>query len=316
MSAGAASGFRDTGPSVALLADGQRLHLQHGPIDLIIQADGPRVEVLAAYRQATEHFQTILSELVDELSVLRLPVDRASTLTGSVAQRMYRAALPHTTLAHAKTFITPMAAVAGAVGDEILAALVENRILSRAYVNNGGDIALYLGEDERYVAALIADLATARIIGRATLTAADPTRGIATSGRHGRSHSLGIADAVTVLAPDAAAADAAATMIANAVDLPGSTKVERAPARDLHPDSDLGDRLVTVGLGALSALEIETALENGRRHALELHTGGLINAAFLALGGRTCSVDACNLIANTFADGLAIDLEPKLEKTG
>jgi uncharacterized protein len=316
MSAGAASGFRDTGPTAALLADGRRLHLQHGPIDLIIQADGPHSEVLTAYRQATERFQTILTELVDELPALRLPVDRAAALTGSVARRMCRATLPHTTLAHAKTFITPMAAVAGAVGDEILSALVEDRVLSRAYVNNGGDIALYLGEGERYVAALIADPATARIVGHATLTAAAPVRGIATSGRHGRSHSLGIADAVTVLAPDAAAADAAATMIANAVNLPGSTKVERAPARDLHPDSDLGDRLVTVGLGVLNALEIETALENGRRHAVELHTDGLLKAAFLALGGRTCTVDAGNFIASTSANRLAIDLEPELEKTG
>ena len=46
-------------------------------------------------------------------------------------------------------------------------------------------------------------------------------RGIATSGWRGRSFSLGIADAVTVLAATAAEADAAATMIANAVDLPG-----------------------------------------------------------------------------------------------
>ena len=39
-------------------------------------------------------------------------------------------------------FITPMAAVAGAVADEVLAALVGPAGSTRAYVNNGGDIAL------------------------------------------------------------------------------------------------------------------------------------------------------------------------------
>ena len=41
-------------------------------------------------------------------------------------------------------FITPpWRAVAGAVADEVLQALVHGRGLKRAYVNNGGDIALY-----------------------------------------------------------------------------------------------------------------------------------------------------------------------------
>ena len=67
-------------------------------------------------------------------------------------------------------------------------------------------------------------------------------RGVATSGWRGRSFSLGIADAVTVLAATAAAADAAATIIANAVDLPGHPAIARRPASELEDDSDLGDR--------------------------------------------------------------------------
>ena len=299
MSAGPASGFRDTGPTAALLADGRRMHLHHGPIDLVIEANGTRDEVLAAYRQARARFQTILTELVDELDVLRLPVDRSAGVSGAVAGRMRAATLPH-----ADDFITPMAAVAGAVADEILASLVWGRALSRAYVNNGGDIALHLGADEHYVAALVTNPAEARIAGRATIRAADPVRGIATSGRHGRSHSLGIADAVTVLAGTTAAADAAATLIANAVDLPGSTKIERAPARDLSPDSDLGDRLVTVDVSALEAMEIEDALEAGCRRARAIRDIGLISAAFLALGGATRNL------------GASMEFEPRLEKTG
>jgi ApbE superfamily uncharacterized protein (UPF0280 family) len=114
----------------------------------------------------------------------------------------------------------------------------------------------------------------------------DPTRGVATSGRHGRSFSLGIADAVTVLAPTASQADAAATIIANAVDLPGHPAIVRCPAHDLQPDSDLGARLVTRGVGELSAGEIEDALEAGAACARRLLAGGLIDGAALRLHGE------------------------------
>ncbi len=79
----------------------------------------------------------------------------------------------------------------------------------------------------------------------ATIRAEDGIGGIATSGWRGRSFSLGIADAVTVLAETAAAADAAATIIANAVDLPGHPGIVRQPASSLQPDSDLRDLPVT-----------------------------------------------------------------------
>ena len=48
------------GPQAGLLADGRRLHLNHGPIDLIIEAFGEAAEVRAAYEQATARFQTML----------------------------------------------------------------------------------------------------------------------------------------------------------------------------------------------------------------------------------------------------------------
>ena len=111
-------------------------------------------------------------------------------------------------------------------------------------------------------------------------------RGVATSGRGGRSQSLGIADSVTVLAISAAMADAAATMIANKVDLPGHPAVERQPAFELSPDSDLGDRLVTVGLGDISEDEALQALERGAAHAEKLLERGLIGAAQLWLAGQ------------------------------
>ena len=49
------------GPQANMLPDGRRLHLNHGPIDLIIEAVGEPAEVDASYRQATERFVTILN---------------------------------------------------------------------------------------------------------------------------------------------------------------------------------------------------------------------------------------------------------------
>jgi uncharacterized protein len=112
-------------------------------------------------------------------------------------------------------------------------------------------------------------------------------RGIATSGWRGRSFSLGIADAVTVLADRAAMADAAATVIANAVDLPGHPGIVRVPARELAPDSDLGELLVTQGVGKLSASEIDAALDAGMAVAESLLSEGLIHSAALHLHGES-----------------------------
>jgi hypothetical protein len=120
----------------------------------------------------------------------------------------------------------------------------------------------------------------------------DPARGVATSGRHGRSFSLGIADAVTVLARTASQADAAATIIANAVDLPRHPAILRCPASELQPDSDLGARLVTRDVGALSGDEIEDALAAGAARARQLLLSGLIEGAALRLCGETVVVGA------------------------
>jgi ApbE superfamily uncharacterized protein (UPF0280 family) len=269
-----------TGPQAKWLEDGRRLHLNHGPIDLIIEAFGDISEMHAAYGQAVARFETILTELVRELPELRSPAElRPRAFAGPTARRMERAVCPH-----AKTFITPMAAVAGSVADEMMTALLAGRTLERAYVNNGGDSALHIGGGQSMT---IAIAGTGHgTDDRVTIRAGDPVRGVATSGWRGRSNSLGIADAVTVLAKDAAAADAAATIIANAVDLPGHPAVEREPAYVIQPDSDLGERLVTVGVSALSEAEVAAALDAGLAVAEDCRKRGLIYAAALFLGSE------------------------------
>lgn len=272
-------------PQSFLLPDGKRLHLQHGPIDLIIGAEGPAPESReAAFQAARKRFASVLDELVGELTALRERTGTAS-LDGKIARRMTAATMPHT---H-RTFLTPMAAVAGAVADEILSSMVKTTPLTRAYVNNGGDIALHLSGNQSFRMAIRgidgADL------GRISLSHADTARGIATSGQGGRSLSMGIADSVTVLARDAASADAAATLIANAVDLPDHPAITRRPARDINPDSDLGERLVVVASGPLATNEINAALSTGKAVAERMHAEGLIEAASLHLRGQSCQIN-------------------------
>ena len=260
----------------ARFADG-RLHLQHGPIDLIIEAFGARGEVEQAYRQATDRFGDVLPTLVRELPILRRPVDDACPLLrGPVARRMAEAVWPHRTV-----FITPMAAVAGAVADEMLQAMLAGRRLDKAYVNNGGDIAIHLAPGHSLRAGIFAQA----LDGAVTLTHDRPVRGIATSGRGGRSFSLGIADSATVLARTAAAADAAATLIANAVNVDHPAIVRR-PAHDLDPDSDLGDLPVTVAVGDLPLEAIDEALDSGLAEARRLRLLGLIDSAAISLCGH------------------------------
>lgn len=267
-----------TGPVAALLP-GDRLHLQHGPIDLIIGADGPaRAQAFAA---AAARFDGLLAELVAELPLLRAQVTPdLPAPQGPVAQRMHHAVLPH-----ADAFITCMAAVAGSVADEILAAMTAAAPLARAYVNNGGDIALHLSDGTSFTSAMAG--LDGCDLGRITIAASDGIRGIATSGAGGRSFSLGIADSVTTLARTAATADAAATMIANAVNLPRHPGIRRARACDLQPDSDLGARLVVTEVPPLSPEDAAQALDAGMAQAQDLLSRGLIAGAALFLQGQT-----------------------------
>ena len=269
---------------IRLLPDGRRLHLHDGPIDLIVEAFGATAEIDAAYRAAATRFINVLDELCAELSLLRQAVRKDSSFPeGVIARRMAAAVAPYAEW----TFITPMAAVAGAVAEEILEAMTSAASVSRAYVNDGGDIALYLGTGQHFVVGMVDRPDRPSLFGTATLDWSQPVRGIATSGWRGRSFSLGIADAVTVLADRAAKADAAATIVANAVDLPGHPSITRVRARNLAPDSDLGDQLVTQGVGELSPTEINSALDAGGTVAQALLSGGFIRSAALRLRGAT-----------------------------
>lgn len=260
-----------------------RWHFQHGPMDIIIGAAGAALALRDAHEQAWQRFKTILQELVEELPALRQAVHAACPVRGVVAQRMWSACQPYNSL-----FITPMAAVAGAVAQELVQCYQAPGI-QRAHINNGGDIALHLAANQSLRVGVYANLARLNLQQLVNAIALDGqfdvrsdslVRGVATSGWRGRSFSLGIADSVTVLARTAAQADAAATVIANAVNVVDARIIRRA-ACQIKDDSDLGSRLVTVDVPPLPEALAQRALAAGLACALSLRAQGLICSAVL-----------------------------------
>ena len=277
------------GAAVGRRLDRGRWHFHHGPIDCILGADGAEAVVAVAVEEAWLRFGGVLAELVGELPLLRadLSAQCAATVAarGSVARRMVEACRPY---AESGTFITAMAAVAGSVAEELVDFFVRPGI-TRAFVNNGGDIALHLGTGEAFDVGVVADPALARaggpLAGRFAVDVRSPVRGLATSGWRGRSFSLGVADSVTILATSAARADAAATIVANAVDV-DDARIVRVPASAVRDDSDLGDRLVVRAVPPLPASLVDAALARGAGEArAEVDAGRIIGAA-LSLQGR------------------------------
>ena len=266
--------------------DDGRWHFQHGPMDIVIGASGDPDAVRQAHENAWQRFAGILQELVAELAALRQPVRGSKCpVRGPVARRMWQACQPFQ-----GSFITPMAAVAGAVAQELINSYALAGV-ERAWANNGGDISLHLAPSQSVRIGLYADISRlavdeirhgVQLDGQFEVLGTMPVRGVATSGWRGRSFSLGIADSVTVLARTASEADAAATVIANAVNL-DDPRIVRQPACELKDDTDLGGMLVTVDVPPLEPALARQALQAGLRRAEELCAAGLIWSAALVL---------------------------------
>jgi len=275
------------GPTCARIGS-DRWHFQHGPIDLVIGVDADDVTRERAIAACWDEFQHVLQGLVGELSDLRRPASNHPAVHGPVAQRMLHACAPFAD----ERFITPMAAVAGAVADHLIAVFKRPGV-KRAFINNGGDIALVLSPGAGYRVGIWSQLKhpgahdgkSDPLDSTFTVEAHTSVRGVATSGWRGRSFSLGIADSVTILADNAAAADAAATLIANAVNCE-CAGIVRTPADQLKDDTDLGALLVTVDVPPLPVEAITIALSRGRAEAERWRDRGLIYAAALFLQGR------------------------------
>jgi|TARA_Y100000994_G_scaffold245820_1_gene248033 ApbE superfamily uncharacterized protein (UPF0280 family) len=255
-----------------------RLFLRHGPINIVLEAIG--IDKDLAYQNVKGYFETLLEQLVLDMELLKEEVVFNRKFNNKISQSMQDA-----TERYSPAFITPMAAVAGSIADNILRVLINNTNLEKAYVNNGGDVSFYLNKNQIMKTSLAA---IPNMI--AEIKYKDKSRGIATSGWRGKSFSRGIADSVTVLADNAAMADAAATMIGNAVDIYNHPKIKKQPANEMYEDSDLKNLLITVEVGLLTKVEIKEALKNGYQTALQYINKDLINTALIQLSEYFCIV--------------------------
>ena len=255
-----------------------RLFLRHGPINIVLEAIG--IDKDLAYQNVKGYFETLLEQLVLDMELLKEEVVFNRKFNNKISQSMQDA-----TERYSPAFITPMAAVAGSIADNILRVLINNTNLEKAYVNNGGDVSFYLNKNQIMKTSLAA---IPNMI--AEIKYKDKSRGIATSGWRGKSFSRGIADSVTVLADNAAMADAAATMIGNAVDIFNHPKIKKQPANEMYEDSDLKNLLITVEVGLLTKVEIKEALKNGYQTALQYINKDLINTALIQLSEYFCIV--------------------------
>ena len=255
-----------------------RLFLRHGPINIVLEAIG--IDKDLAYQNVKGYFETLLEQLVLDMELLKEEVVFNRKFNNKISQSMQDA-----TERYSPAFITPMAAVAGSIADNILRVLINDTNLEKAYVNNGGDVSFYLNKNQIMKSSLGA---IPNMI--AEIKYKDKSRGIATSGWRGKSFSRGIADSVTVLADNAAMADAAATMIGNAVDIYNHPKIKKRPANEMYEDSDLKNFLITVEVGLLTKVEIKEALKNGYQTALQYINKDLINTALIQLSEYFCIV--------------------------
>jgi ApbE superfamily uncharacterized protein (UPF0280 family) len=135
-----------------------RWHFQHGPIDIVLELHGDASACHQALERTWLRFQTVLPELVSELPLLRQTVSQlhATSLKGVVAQRMWQASHGLSWAAQ-DGFVTPMAAVAGSVAQALIPSLIQVGV-DKAYVNNGGDIALHLQENQSWRIGVVSDL--------------------------------------------------------------------------------------------------------------------------------------------------------------
>ncbi len=175
--------------------------------DLLILAERDLSEeafrVLLETRKTLENY---LSSRPDFLKALKpLPEDPQAP---ALVRRMYRAGKA--------AGVGPMAAVAGAIAEEVGRRLVLAGLTKEIAVENGGDVYLALDRDAT-VTILAGDSPLSGKIGLKVKKKLMPCGVCTSSGTVGHSLSFGKADALCVLAKDTAFADACATALANRI---------------------------------------------------------------------------------------------------
>jgi len=234
------------------LIEDDKLFIENGPTNIIAEAfSSEKIEI---YNLICEYSSKFLKDLSLEIRTLKKPTSHKNEFVSEIANTMF-----NSTKLFLPNFITPMASVAGSISELLLLKVLEEFEVKKMYINNGGDISLYITKDEKFNFSVGGE--TSFVVEYADT---DGLGGIATSGWKGRSFSMGIADSVTVIAEKASIADAAATIICNHIDLKNSKKIKKTIANNLYEDTDLNNKLITVSVENLTETEIRQAISMGK----------------------------------------------------
>ena len=263
----------------ATVLPGGSVLAESGPMRLVISASiGKVVQTKTALRAAEESYGFLERVARHRKFLGRQFLETRQQITDPLALKMISSVL---TIGDED--LTPMAAVAGTIADEVADFLFELG-MTKVVVDNGGDVAIRADREDPVTVGIrpdVNDRAVSYVIGL------DPdlrSHGVATSGLGGRSLTRGIASAATVVARTASLADAAATAVANASFLEDE-QVLRRPAEEIDPYTDIAGLDITVTVGPLSEEMKSRAVSQSIRRAEDLVQQGVILGAFVAVQG-------------------------------
>lgn len=239
--------------AIRILDDG-RIYVDYGPVSMVLQASRNNDIQTGLCLESTNIIPGLLKEISEAYEKLSLyPQEICLSEFKGLPFEMVKAVkgIEDPTL-------TPMSAVAGSVSDA-LADWLFKAGSDKVIVNNGGDIAIRLRQDQSITLGILPDINSGQLGKKIKIRAEDGIGGVCTSGLGGRSLTRGIARSVTVMATRCAVADACATHLANASFIQ-SEAVKTSLAGKLYPGIDIADLSVVTEVGELSDNEVRRSL--------------------------------------------------------
>ena len=261
-----------------ILEDG-RVFFDYGPASMVVTARRGDEELSALAAAAFPFLRDSLAEIAEALPILRQYPEGMdySELTGLPR------VMAESVVAAGEPTLTPMAAVAGTVADAVADWLFA-RGADLVAVNNGGDVALRLGEGRSIRMGILPDL-NGRVTDVVEIRAEDGIGGVCTSGLGGRSLTRGVAGGVTVFSRRCALADACATHIANCSYIE-SPRVHTCLAGDIEPESDIASLRIVTAVEPLLPEERKRALAQVRQEAARQAEHGNLVRVFADIQGE------------------------------
>jgi len=254
------------------------IKLDYGPMQMTLQAECQGTPLTEVAQNGAERAIAILRELADYKQIAVLPQCKLKNLDSLplILQTMITAVRQS-----GDDTLTPMAAVAGSIAG-LTADFIAANGATKVIVNNGGDLAIRLSDDETTTVGIAPAIGSA-YTHTIRLRAGDGIGGIATSGLGGRSFTKGIASAAVVAAATAGLADACATSLANSTYIPHQN-IKVTFAEQLDPDTDIAGHQVVTEVGPLPPEILQQALYAGWEKANGWFNSGQIIGAALFVG--------------------------------